>query len=159
MALRKTKNSTKAEVREKVAPMLQAALTSAIDLSLQAKQAHWNVRGPGFIGIHELFDKAAAQAQNHADDIAERLVQLGGTAMGRAKDVSKGSALKEYPGDISAQEEHVDAFSTALADFASQLRELIQKAEDAGDPDTADLFTSVSRDTEKMLWFVESHLG
>lgn len=157
--LRRTKNPLDEKVREQVCPLLQAALTTAIDVALQAKQAHWNVRGSSFIGLHKLFDTAAHEAHEHADMIAERLAQLGGEAHGRAGDVAKNSALDEYPAGVLDGKAHVEAFSSALSTFGSQCRDYIDKAEEANDPDTADLFTNISRATDKMLWFVEAHLG
>jgi starvation-inducible DNA-binding protein len=157
--LRRTKNPLDKTVREKVSPMLQAALATGIDVALQAKQAHWNVRGPSFIGLHKLFDAAAAEAHEHADMIAERLAQLGGECHGRASDVAKNSALDPYPAEVLDQKAHVEAFSNALSKFSGQCRDFIDKADEAGDPDTADLFTNISRNVDKTLWFVEAHLG
>lgn len=157
--LRRTKNPLKESIRKEVSPLLQASLATAIDVALQAKQAHWNVRGPSFIGLHKLFDTAAAEAHEHADMIAERLAQLGGECHGRASDVAEQSALDPYPAEVLDQKAHVEAFSNALSKFGGQLRDFIDKAEEAEDPDTADLFTNISREVDKMLWFVEAHLG
>ena len=69
--------------RAKVIELLDARLADAIDLQTQLKQAHWNVKGPTFIGLHELFDKINEAVEDYVDDLAERVVQLGGWPMAR----------------------------------------------------------------------------
>ena len=154
----KTKNDLPAKTRAAVAEVLQARLVDAIDLQTQMKQAHWNIKGPHFIGLHELFDKINEDVENYIDDIAERAVQLGAIVHGTARAVAKGSTLKEYPLDITADSEHVNCVSDALAAFGKAVRASIEKTDDLGDADTADLFTEISRGTDKWLWFVEAHL-
>jgi starvation-inducible DNA-binding protein len=115
------------------------------------------VKGPNFIALHELFDKIVEDAESWADDIAERAVALGGIAYGTARVVAKQSSLKEYPLDISAGADHVEALSTTLANYGAAVRAAIDIADKLGDADTADLFTGISRDADKYLWFVEAH--
>jgi starvation-inducible DNA-binding protein len=152
-----TKNDLPEEVRERVIGLLQASLADAADLQFQAKTAHWNVKGASFIALHELFDRAYAEAVVWTDDIAERIVQLGGVAEGTVQAIAGGTRLGPYPLGIRAGHDHVEAFSTALARFGAHVREAIDAADQAGDADTADLFTGVSRAVDKMLWFVEAH--
>ena len=132
-------------------------LANALDLSLQAKQAHWNVKGPNFIGLHELFDKVAEELEEFTDSIAERAVEMGGTALGTIQVVSKNSRLRAYRLDLSSGSGHVASLSSALARFGAATREAIDTASEAGDADTADLFTEVSRGVDKLLWMVEAH--
>jgi starvation-inducible DNA-binding protein len=153
----KTKNSLDAKIRQKVTDLLQDRLVDAIDLQTQLKQAHWNIKGPHFIGLHKLFDEINEDVEEYVDEIAERAVQLGAIVHGTARAVAKGSSLKEYPLDIVADHDHVNAVSDALAAFGKLVREAIDKADDAGDKDTADLLTDVSRGIDKWLWFVEAH--
>jgi starvation-inducible DNA-binding protein len=155
--LQRTKNDLPESARAKLVELLNAQLASAIDLYLQTKQAHWNVKGTSFIALHELFDEVATTVQTAVDDIAERTVQLGGTARGTIQATSKGTALKEYPLAITDGRDHVESLSTALATFGGQVREAIDTADDLGDANTADLFTGVSRSIDKQLWFVEAH--
>jgi starvation-inducible DNA-binding protein len=155
--MHKTRNDLPEPTRKKMIKLLNARLADAIDLSTQAKQAHWNVKGPQFIGLHELFDKIHDALGEAVDEIAERAVQLGGTAMGTARVVAKSSAIKEYPHDIFACRDHVSALSDALARFGKSIRAATDAADKAGDADTADLFTGVSRTVDKYLWFVEAH--
>jgi len=152
-----THNTLEPSVREAVAPALSAAMADCMDLYTQLKQAHWNVKGPGFIALHELFDQIAGDVLGYVDELAERLVVLGGQARGTARAVAANSLLPEYPLDISDQNEHIAAVSKALAQFGDTVRKAIDTTDDAGDPDTADLFTGISRAIDKWLWFVESH--
>jgi starvation-inducible DNA-binding protein len=152
-----TKNGLPDGLREKMIGLLNQQLADVIDLGLQAKQAHWNVKGPNFIGLHELFDKVAEGVEDFTDSIAERSVELGGIARGTLQSVAKDSRLIPYPLDLSTGMEHVAALSSALAVFGSSVRAAIDAAAQAGDADTADLLTEVSRGIDKLLWFVEAH--
>ena len=154
----KTKNDLPENVRVKVIELLNARLADCKDLQTQTKQAHWNVKGPNFIGLHELFDKINEEIDEYVDEIAERAVQLGGVAEGTARVVAKRSTLPEYPLNIADGRAHVDALSSALAAFGKVARKAIDESNDFGDLDTADLFTEVSRGIDKWLWFVEAHL-
>ncbi len=153
-----TKNDLGKKNREQIVEILNARLADAIDLKTQAKQAHWNVKGPHFIGLHELFDQVATAVEAHTDLIAERVTALGGTAMGTSRVVAQNSSLSEYPLEIIDGTAHVDALSTAMADFGKKVRDGIDKSDKLGDADTADLFTEVSREIDKLLWFVEAHI-
>jgi starvation-inducible DNA-binding protein len=154
----KTKNDLPEPTRVKVIELLNARLADCKDLQTQTKQAHWNVKGPNFIGLHELFDKINEEVDEYVDEIAERAVQLGGVAEGTARVVAKRSTLPEYPLNIADGHSHVEALSSALAAFGKAARKAINEANDLGDLDTADLFTEVSRGIDKWLWFVEAHL-
>ena len=156
--MHQTKNDLAKKNREKVVETLNARLADAIDLKTQAKQAHWNVKGPHFIGLHELFDQVATAVEAHTDLIAERVTALGGTAMGTARVAARESSLSEYPLEIIDGTAHVDALSTAMADFGKKIRKGIDDTDKLGDADTADLFTEVSREIDKLLWFVEAHI-
>ncbi len=156
-AMYPTKNSLPESIRLQVATLLQGCLVDSIDLTLQAKQAHWNVKGPSFIALHELFDKVAEDAETYVDLIAERIVQLGGIAVGTLDPVDKKSSLPAYPLMISSGKEHVAALSHALAYYGESIRKSIVEANKIGDADTADILTQVSRAADKYLWFVEAH--
>jgi starvation-inducible DNA-binding protein len=143
--------------REEIIALLNSRLADAIDLQSQVKQAHWNVKGMHFIALHELFDQVSTAVLVHIDDIAERVTTLGGTAMGTVRVAAETSTLSQYPLEITDGEAHVDALSTALATFGKVVRKNIDDADGLGDKDTADLFTGISREIDKLLWFVEAH--
>lgn len=153
-----TRNDLPDNTRKAMIALLNARLADAIDLRLALKQAHWNVKGPNFIGLHELFDAIQVRVAGFVDDIAERAVALGGIVNGTTQGVAKGSKLDPYPADITAEKDHVAAVSDRLAAFGKLARAGIDAADEAGDKDTADLFTGVSRQIDKDLWMVEAHL-
>jgi starvation-inducible DNA-binding protein len=145
--------------RTAMAALLNKRLADAIDLKLAVKQAHWNIKGPSFIGIHLLLDEISARVEDHYDTIAERCVQLGGTAMGTVQSVAKATSLSPYPTNATAQDEHVRQISDHLGAFAKNCREAVDEADEAGDAITADIFTSIARAVDKDHWFMGSHLG
>ena len=151
-----TKNDLPAATRAKVAGLLNARLADCIDLQTQCKQAHWNVKGPGFIALHKLFDEINEDVEQYVDLLAERVVQLGGVAEGTARMVAGRTTLREYP-MVADGEAQVDALSSALAAFGSVARKAISQVDELDDPDSADILTEISRGVDKWLWFVEAH--
>jgi starvation-inducible DNA-binding protein len=145
------------DTRVAIVETLNRRLADAIDLQLQAKQAHWNVKGPSFIALHDLFERVAVNVAQHADLLAERAVQLGGVVEGVAEMVAERSDLPRYPSRITSGRDHVMALTNALATFGGMIRPGIAEAEQAGDPATADILTEVARDIDKLRWLVESH--
>ncbi len=156
--MHETRNDLPANTRSRVCKLLNERLADAIDLGAQTKQAHWNVKGPNFIALHELFDKVAQSVEDQVDTIAERITALGGTAYGTIAAVARTTSLDPYPEDLAEGPQHIEALASALARFGKQIRKGIDQADKLGDADTADLFTGVSRETDKSLWFVEAHL-
>ena len=152
-----TKNDLPEAIRVQVATYLNVHLADCLDLGTQAKQAHWNVRGANFRTLHQLFDDIAEDVAVYADQIAERVVQLGGTARGTARAVAVNSGLTEYPHDLSGCKSHIDAISSALAEFGRTVREGTTHVAELGDADTADILTEISRSVDKWLWMVEAH--
>lgn len=137
---------------------LQGVLSDVLDLWSHAKAAHWNVKGPSFIALHQLFDEVAGHLDEAADMIAERIVQLGGMPEGTARQVAKASRLKEFP-TTQDEKQTVKALAERMSAFADTVRDAIDTVDEAGDANTADLFTEVSRQLEKDLWFVAAHLA
>src|SRR3954464_15044841 len=109
-----TRNDIAADIRRRMVPLLNQQLADCIDLQTQTKQAHWNVKGPTFIALHELFDEVNEAVEGYVDDIAERAVQLGGVAEGTARLVAQRSSLPEYPATAVDGRGHVEALSSAL---------------------------------------------
>src|SRR6266576_4773205 len=109
--LHKTQNNLPEPIRRKSIDLLNPHLDDVLDLGLQAKQAHWNVKGPHFIGLHELFDKVAEELEEFTDDVAERAVELGGVALGTIQIVAKHSRLDAYPLEIASGKQHVAALA------------------------------------------------
>jgi starvation-inducible DNA-binding protein len=153
-----TRNDLSAEIREKAIQLLNQHLADSIDLYSQTKQAHWNVKGPQFFQLHELFDKLAEGVEDQVDTIAERATALGGIARGTMRLAATASRLPEYPGEPTTGRQHLEALAVRFAALAITTRAAIDTASTLGDAGTADLFTEVSRDLDKALWFLESHI-
>jgi len=153
-----TKNDLPETTRRQMIDLCNARLADAIDLQTQTKQAHWNVKGPDFIALHELFDKVNGDVEDYVDLLAERAVQLGGTVEGTARSVAKRTTLPEYPVRGGSGRQHVDALSSALAAFGKLMRGAIEESQRVNDQDTNDIFIEISRGTDKWLWMVEAHL-
>ncbi|WP_182085991.1 DNA starvation/stationary phase protection protein Dps [Aureimonas sp. ME7] len=152
-----TKNSMNENLRRSMVELLQVHLASSIDLSYSAKQAHWNVKGSNFIGVHLLFDRLHEEAEGYVDTIAERLTALGGQARGTVQASAEGTILDPYPLDLVDSMDHLKRLADNYAKWSGALREAVSEADEAGDDLTADLFTEVGRGIDKSLYFLESH--
>jgi len=148
----------KSNAKSAVIDILNARLADAIDLALITKQAHWNLKGLNFIAVHEMLDPMRTQIDTHADTMAERVAQLDGIALGTSQIVAKSSTLAAYPTDIRKTTDHLAALAERYAALANQVREDIDATDEAGDATTADILTAFSRDLDKNLWFIKSHL-
>jgi len=148
----------KSNTKSAMIDLLNARLADAIDLALITKQAHWNLKGPTFIAVHELLDQLRDDIDEHVDIIAERVAQLDGVALGTVQTVGQATKLAPYPLDIRKVEDHVGALVDRYAALSTSTREAIDTADEAGDADTADIFTAFSRALDKNLWFLKSHL-
>jgi starvation-inducible DNA-binding protein len=144
--------------RERAITLLNEQLADTFDLFSQIKQAHWNVKGPHFIALHELFDNLSEQVEEFFDLIAERATALGGTAFGTARMAAALSRLPEYPLEAIDGPQHAMALSVRFAALGATSRSAIDTAAEFWDADTADIFTEISRGLDKSLWFLEAHL-
>ncbi len=144
--------------REKLVGLLNARLADLIDLQTQLKQAHWNVKGPSFIALHELFDDVTDVVRDASDNVAERATALGGIARGTARMAADKSVLSEYPADLADGMAHCKAVAQALGTAGAHIRKAIAESAEIGDAATEDLFTEIARELDEKLWFVEAHL-
>ena len=154
----KTHNTLKSNAKKVSIEALGALLADGIDLALLTKQAHWNIKGPRFIALHEMLDGFRSELDVQVDTMAERIVQLGGIADGTAQTVAKATRLAPYPVDITAEDKHLAALIERYAAAATAVRDGIDQSDEAGDADTADIFTAYSRTLDKSLWFLEAHI-
>ena len=157
MKLYEAHNDLKSNVKKVVVEILNARLADSIDLALLTKQAHWNIKGPQFIALHEMIDGFRTELDSHVDTIAERVVQLGVIALGTTQAVAKSTALSPYPIDITKEKDHLAALIDRYAKVAKSVRAGIEETGEAGDADTADILTAYSRALDKALWFLEAH--
>tara|TARA_R110002124_G_scaffold90982_1_gene231833 strand:- start:22 stop:504 length:483 start_codon:yes stop_codon:yes gene_type:complete len=140
--------------RQKMIGLLNERLADTMDLTLAVKQAHWNLKGTGFIGVHELLDVVADHLREGADLMAERAVILGGVAKGTVQTVTSETTLEPYPTDIVKIKDHIAELTDRFKLLGKCLREAVETAGEAGDEGTADLFTGVSRTVDKDAWFI-----
>lgn len=153
-----TSNDLPKDVRTQMVELLNKQLADTFDLFSQTKQAHWNVKGPQFYHLHELYDELAERLLGHVDLIAERATALGGIATGTVRMASQSSRLPEFSEAEVGSMESVKMLVERYALLAESTREAIDLADEANDIDTSDLFTEVSRDLDKDMWFLEAHL-
>jgi starvation-inducible DNA-binding protein len=153
-----TRNNLNSNAKTVSIGVLNARLADAIDLALLTKQAHWNIKGPNFIALHEMIDGFRTELDDHVDTMAERVVQLGGTALGMTQVVAQATTLAPYPTDIHTSKDHLAALIERYGTVANSVRAAIDETDGAGDADTADLFTAFSRALDKALWFLEAHV-
>jgi len=158
MAKHRTRNDLPSNAKSVAIDLLNRRLADTIDLALATKQAHWNLKGPQFIAIHEMLDALRSDLDRSTDTMAERAVQLGGTALGSLQAVGKATTLSPYPLDIYAGRDHLEALIERYGKVANAVRKAIDEVSEAGDMTTADVFTEVSRGLDKALWFLEAHV-
>lgn len=153
-----TRNDMAENARKGVAALLNARLADLIDLQLALKHAHWNVKGPHFIALHDLFDDLHGALTPHIDDMAERITALGGTAMGSLQGIEKATSLPPLPTDLFDGLKLLEALADRTAALGKSVRQGIAETTEMGDADAADLLTGLSRQLDKTLWFLEAHL-
>lgn len=153
-----TRHDLEEGVREQMIELCNRQLADTFDLYSQDKQAHWNVKGRDFFQLHELFDTLAEEVLPFVDMVAERVTALGGQALGTARMAAQSSRLTDLPLDDVEGMAVVEAMAGCYANICASTRKAIEEAEQAGDTDTSDLFTEVSRELDKHLYFLESHL-
>ncbi|NET73614.1 MAG: DNA starvation/stationary phase protection protein Dps [Sphaerospermopsis sp. SIO1G2] len=146
------------EAREAMVALCNQQLANIFDLYAQTKQAHWNVKGMHFEALHVLFDKMADSVFPFGDEIAERATALGGTALGTVRMAAGATELPEFPDDVFDGETMVKIVVERWAQVAASMRASISQAEAANDMVTADMFTGIGAEVDKLLWFAESHL-
>ena len=133
-----------------VTTSLQQALVDLIDLSLQAKQAHWNVYGPQFRSVHLQLDEVVALLRTASDDVAERLVAVGGVPDGRASTVVGSSTVESYEAGAVAADKVIAQFEERLGAAATRIRDELPELE--SDLPSQDLLTGIAFQLEKQAW-------
>lgn len=154
----KTSVSLDVTVRAEVVGILNQSLADSLDLYSQVKQAHWNVKGMDFIALHKLFDEIAAIVEASVDTLAERVRALGADAQGTVRMSAAHSSLPEFPSDLSTGEDFVKAVAERVAACANSSRAGASKTMELGDEATGDVYIEITRDLDKMLYFLEAHL-
>ncbi len=159
--MNKTRNTLSPAVRKEAIHLLNNSVAELFDLFARIKQAHWNVRGTTFIGLHKLLDEFAGRILNHIDLAAERATALGGVVQGSLRESAKHSRLKkkEEPDSVSGMRDWINELADVHAAAGEQTRKAIKKITDAEDFGTADLLTDILRTLDLQLWLLEAHLN
>lgn len=145
-------------IRTQVGEILNQTLADTLDLKMQFKQAHWNVKGMNFYQLYQLFEEIAAQLEIYIDLLAERTTALGLVALGTVRNSAQKSIIPEYSRKVADGQDHLIELAERLAIYARSVRTAIAQTADLGDRDTSDIYTEISRTVDKYLWFLESHL-
>ncbi|MBA2951318.1 Dps family protein [Streptomyces himalayensis] len=141
-----------------VSEALQGALVDLVDLSLVAKQIHWNVVGPRFRSVHLQLDEVVDTARLHSDTVAERASTLGVPPDGRAATVAGSSGIGSAPEGWIKDTEAVATLVSALGAVIARMRERIAATGDA-DPVSQDVFIGITADLEKHHWMFQAENG
>ncbi|QFU85649.1 Dps family protein [Amycolatopsis sp. YIM 10] len=137
--------------KEVTGNVLQATLVDLIDLSLIAKQAHWNVVGKNFRSVHLQLDELVDTARTYTDSVAERANAIGVSPNGKAKTVVASSGLADFPDNWQSDEATVAAIVDILADLIQRLRKRIDET-DKSDLVTQDLLIEITNKLEEAHW-------
>ena len=138
-----------------VGDALQGALVDLVDLSLVAKQVHWNVVGPRFRSVHLQLDEVVDTARLHSDTVAERASALGVNPDWRSATVAASSAIGTVPEGWIKDVDAVKILVDALVAVIARMRERIE-ATDAPDPVTQDILIGLTADLEKHAWMFQA---
>ncbi|WP_329311729.1 Dps family protein [Streptomyces sp. NBC_01262] len=134
---------------------LQGTLVDLIDLSLVAKQVHWNVIGPRFRSVHLQLDEVVTLARTHADTVAERAAAIGVTPDGRAGTVAKTSGIDTVTDGWVKDTQVVEILVEALGAVIARMRERID-ATAGPDPVSQDILIGITADLEKFHWMFQA---
>jgi starvation-inducible DNA-binding protein len=134
---------------------LQGSLIDLIDLSLLAKQAHWNLIGRHFRSLHLQLDEVVALARAHSDTIAERAVAIGATPDGRSATVAGRTEVPQLPDGYLQDDKVVEAFTGIFASIIERFRDRLSKVAQA-DPVTENILEDVLHGLEKMYWMFQA---
>jgi len=143
--------------RSAVIEILNLTLADTVLLYLKTRNFHWNVEGPQFTQLHQLFEQQYEQLDEAMDEIAERARALQGRAAGSMAEFSRLARLKETKGQLSASA----MLEELLADHESiirQLRKDSSAAGECGDAGSEDFLVGLLQTHEKMAWMLRSHL-
>jgi starvation-inducible DNA-binding protein len=159
LTLNRTRHPLSESNRVEIVRALQPIQTASIELFLQLKSAHWNVRGPSFNAVHEVLESASQCVLNFVDDVAERMAILGGEPISSARKLAGVPQLAEIPSGIRQQEEVIKVTCDRIAFFSNLVRDCIDTIDRNDDPVSVDCCVRALGDVEKHLWKMESHLS
>ncbi|WP_453994277.1 Dps family protein [Bacillus nitroreducens] len=127
-------------------------------LYIKLHNYHWYVKGPHFFTLHEKFEELYNEASQYIDELAERLLSIGGQPVATMKEILEMSSVKEANGNESA-EEMVASISNDFSILIGELKEGMKVAEEADDEATGDMLLGIHQSLEKHNWMLKSFLG
>jgi len=154
----KTKDGKKTDKKNEVKKSLNKQVANFTVLWTKLHNYHWYVKGPNFFSLHEKFEELYTTAGTYVDELAERLLAIGGEPIGRQSEAIEAASVKEAEYDTDAN----DMVKQLVKDYSTVIKELDKgkkAAEDAGDDRTADIFIGMITEVEKNNWMLKSFLG
>ena len=139
-------------------PLMNQQLTNWTVLYTKLHNYHWYVKGPNFFTLHVKFEELYTETATYIDEIAERLLSIGGQPIATLKETLEVATIQEATGDEKA-EEMVEIIYRDFATIAKDIDELLSVASDANDDETADLFLGIKATLEKHMWMLQAFLG
>lgn len=135
---------------------LRPVVADLLELRNQIKTAHWNLVGEGFLSIHRFLDEIYETVSNSADEVAERISQVGGIVDGSANAIGEFSSLPALPIKKLPVPEAISKISIALRTTVLGIREAMNTLDK--EPITVDLLTKISGQLEVQLWLLSSNI-
>jgi starvation-inducible DNA-binding protein len=142
--------------RAEIIADLNTSLAYLIDIQVAGKQAHWNIHGPNFAGIHPMLDLVVDDVRMYSDTVAERILALRGTAHGTITDVAAVKDIKPFPTDMQDWEGLLMAMHERLMKTSERMRNAAAGFDD--ELGTQDVYVEVIRGLDKWAWMLEAHL-
>ena len=158
IVLQRTRHPLPESNRSEVVRALQPIQTGSIELYLQLKNAHWNVRGHAFGSLHALFDATANEVLEFVDNLAERMAIVGGEPLSTVQKLASVPQLADAPLGMKNQDEFIKLIVDRISFFAGMVRDSLSTIERNNDPVTTDACLRGLASIEKKLWMIESHL-
>ena len=143
------------QASEKLTDSLQAVLVDLIELSIQGKQAHWNVVGKNFRDTHLQLDEIIDAAREFSDEVAERMRSLHALPDGRSDTVAETTTLPEFPQGEVDTAEVIDLITERLDATVGTVRDVHDDVDDE-DPTSADILHGVLERLEQLSWMVSA---
>lgn len=143
------------QASEKLTDALQAVLIDLIELSIQGKQAHWNVVGKNFRDTHLQLDEIIEAAREFSDTVAERMRSLHALPDGRSDTIAETTTLPEFPQGEVDTAEVVDLITERLDATVGTVRD-VHDAVDEEDPTSADILHGILERLEQLSWMVSA---
>lgn len=157
--MRKLNIGLSTKQREGVVELLNRDLSDAYLLLIKTKKHHWDVVGPQFRSLHQLWEEQYMKLTENIDAMAERVRSLGGYPVGTAKGFLEYATISEHPGDIPTAHGMVERLLDDHEQIIRNVREHVdQCSEEFGDQGTADFLTGLMEQHEEMAWMLRSFM-